>query len=129
MYKTNPAKASARDFLNAVINGEIDTEVIDFARDALAKIDKQNADRRAKPSKTALENAPIKTAIAAMLEGGKVMTAASIAANGGWTTQKVSSLCRQLVEEGVLTSKDAKVPASSGKGTTKCKVYGLAVNQ
>ena len=110
-----------REFYNAIINGSMTDEVKAHAAEALSKLDERNQKRSSKPTKAQLENEPVKTAIVDYLtvHGGAV--AADIAAEVDITTQKASALCRQLVESGVLTVEEVKVPK---KG--KCKKYSLA---
>ena len=110
-----------REFYNAIINGSMNDEVKAHAAEALSKLDERNQKRSSKPTKAQLENEPVKTAIVDYLtvHGGAV--AADIAAEVDITTQKASALCRQLVESGVLTVEEVKVPK---KG--KCKKYSLA---
>lgn len=113
-----------REFYTAVANEEMTAEVIAFAKEAIVKLDERNAKRNAKPSKTAIENEPIKAAIVEFLEGKEDMPAAEIAIACEISTNKASALCRQLVDEGKLSVKDIKVPK---KG--KCKGYTLAVEE
>lgn len=110
-----------REFYNAIINGSMTDEVKAHAAEALSKLDERNQKRSSKPTKTQLENEPVKTAIVdyLILHGGAV--AADIAAEVDITTQKASALCRQLVESGRLTVEEVKIPK---KG--KCKKYSLA---
>lgn len=110
-----------REFYNAIINGSMTDEVKAHATEALSKLDERNQKRSSKPTKAQLENEPVKTAIVDYLtiHGGAV--AADIAAEVDITTQKASALCRLLVEDGVLTVEEVKVPK---KG--KCKKYSLA---
>lgn len=110
-----------REFYNAIINGSMTDEVKAHAAEALSKLDERNQKRSSKPTKTQLENEPVKTAIVdyLILHGGAV--AADIAAEVDITTQKASALCRQLVESGKLTVEEVKIPK---KG--KCKKYSLA---
>ena len=113
-----------RDFYTIIINTDALTdEVRQFATDALQKMDERNAKRSSKPSKAALANEPIKQAILALLDGQEPMTAPAIALEmgEGITHNKVSALCRQLVEAGMLTSSEVKVPK---KG--KMKAYAKA---
>lgn len=112
-----------REFLEAIrSNSTLSAELIEFAAAAIAKLDKRNADRSSKPSKTAIANEPIKTAIVEFLnKEGFIATAADIAANCNITTQKASALCRQMVEAGAVRSTEVKIPK---KG--KCKAYSLA---
>ena len=120
MFKHNPAKATMRDFLEAVISREIDDEVVDFAKNQVAKLDNRNAKRASTQSKTQKANEPIKVAILEAL-AEKAMTAAEIGAVCGITTQKASALTRALVLEGKVSSTEVKV-----KGKGKVKSYSLA---
>lgn len=110
-----------REFYTAIMNGTMTDEVKSHAAEAIAKLDERNQKRSSKPSKTQLENEPVKTAIIDYLtvHGGAV--AADIAAEVDITTQKASALCRQLVESGILTVEEVKIPK---KG--KCKKYSVA---
>ena len=103
------------------MNGTMTDEVKSHAAEAITKLDERNQKRSSKPSKTQLENEPVKTAIIDYLtvHGGAV--AADIAAEVDITTQKASALCRQLVESGSLTVEEVKIPK---KG--KCKKYSVA---
>lgn len=109
-----------REFFNAVINANVNDELTKHATDELEKLDKRNAQRSSKPSKTQLENEPIKAHLLEIL-AVKPMTASEIhEVDAGLSTQKISSLCRQLVDAGKLTVEEVKVPK---KG--KQKQYSL----
>lgn len=112
-----------REFYTAIMNGTMTDEVKSHAAEAIAKLDERNQKRSSKPSKTQLENEPVKTAIVDYLtvHGGAV--AADIAAEVDITTQKASALCRQLVESGILTVEEVKIPK---KG--KCKKYSVVTS-
>jgi Fic family protein len=110
-----------REFYTAIANAEnIPAELVEFATNAIAKIDETNEKRKNKPSKTALENAPILEALTVALTS-EPQTAAVLGAAVGISTQKASALLRQLVTSKVAASTDVKVP---GKGTNKA--YFLA---
>lgn len=118
-----------REFFNGVINhirhtGAMTAETVEslanHAEMELEKLDKRNAQRSSKPSKTQLENEPIKAHLLEIL-AVKPMTASEIhEVDADLSTQKISSLCRQLVEAGKLTVEEVKVPK---KG--KQKQYSL----
>ena len=92
----------------------------EHAQAELEKMDKRNAARASKPSKTAIANEPIKADIVALLaDGGKI--ASEIGEALEVSTNKASALCRQLVAEGVLTEEEVKVPKAG-----KRKKYSLA---
>jgi hypothetical protein len=110
-----------REFLTKVKAIVEDAELIAKADELIAGLDKKNASRSAKPSKTQIENEPIKASILEFLVGGKVQTAPEIAVAVGVSTQKASALAKQLVESGKLVQSEIKVPK---KG--KMKAYSLA---
>lgn len=116
-----------REFFKAIVEGAVVTaELATFAEGEIAKLDKRNEKRAATPSKTAIANAPIKEAIAKLLEEKKTWLPAAIIAQAlEITTQKASALCRQLVEEGVLVVADAKI---KGKGKVKAYAFAGAVD-
>lgn len=115
-----------REFLNeviAVIDGtsEMDTlELKEFAKAEIVKLDKRNASRSSKPTKTQIENEPIKEKILEVLSTGERMVASAIAERLEISTQKVSALCRQLVESKKLKVEEVKIPK---KG--KQKAYSI----
>ena len=83
----------------------------------LAKMDERNAKRAETPSKKSVENKPIMESIENFLancEDAKI--ASDIVAEVGYSVQKISSLCKQMVEEGRLVSEDVKI---KGKGVRK----------
>lgn len=105
-----------REFLSTVSANLADNaDVVAFANGELAKLDARNEKRRNTPSKAQLANEGVKDAIVTAIGIGS-LTAAEIAAAVGASTQKVSALCRQLVEAGKLTAHDVKV---KGKGSVK----------
>ena len=113
---------TSREFFEKVMKNEVDADVIAHAEQSIAKLDKRNADRQAKPSKTALENAPIKVAILEYLVGKSEEVASVIAENLGISTSKASALCGQLVAEEKIVATEVKI-----KGKGKVKGYTLAV--
>ena len=109
-----------REFFTNIANGTITDVEKEFALAAIAKMDETNEKRKNKPSKTAEANAPILASLTNALTSDP-QTAADLAVAVGISTQKASSLLRQLVTAGVAVSTDIKVPK---KGT--CKGYSLA---
>ena len=110
-----------REFFTAIANAEnISAELVEFATNAIAKMDATNEARKNKPSKTAIENAPVIEALTNALTADP-QTAADLGAAVGISTQKASSLLRQIVAAGVAVATDIKVPK---RGT--CKGYSLA---
>ena len=109
-----------REFYTNIANGTVTEAEKEFALAAIAKMDETNEKRKNKPSKTATENAPIIASLTEALTNDP-QTAADLAAQVGISTQKASSLLRQIVAAGVAVASDIKVPK---KGT--CKGYALA---
>ena len=110
-----------REFLTAIAsNTTLPAEITEHASNEIAKMDAANEKRKNKPSKTAEANAPIVEALTAALTADP-QTAADLAVVVGISTQKASSLLRQIVASGVAVATDIKVPK---KGT--CKGYSLA---
>lgn len=111
-----------REFFTAVSKSDLNADLIAFALEAIDKLDKRNEKRSSKPSKTAIANEPIKAAIAEFLGTHTNAVAADIASALDITTQKASALCRQMVEAGILTSTEIKMPK---KG--KVKAYSIHI--
>lgn len=110
---------TTREFLTAIATSEdianIAPELTEEAGVRIAKLDAANAARKAKasskPSKTALENEPIKAAILAHLaEVTEPLSAAELGDALDITTAKAASLCGKMVKEGVLERTEVKVP-------------------
>lgn len=104
-----------KEMLTAIVNGEINEDVIAKAAERIEKLDETNEKRKNRVSKKAQENEPIKEAIVAVL-GEEPKTATEIGAEVGVSTQKASALLRQIVEAGNAVKTDVKV---KGKGTQK----------
>lgn len=109
-----------RDFMNAVVSAEtVSDEMREFAMNEIKKLDERNRKRAEKPSKTTLANEPIKAELFDLLEEmGGVHTASAVVEklDGKYSVQKVSSLLRQLANEGKLSVFEVKV---KGKGVQK----------
>ena len=109
-----------REFLTAIANAEnLSAELVEHATNEIAKMDAANEKRKNKPSKTAVENAPIIEALTNALTSDP-QTAADLATAVGISTQKASALLRSIVAAGTAVATDVKVP---NKGT--CKAYSL----
>ena len=107
---------TTREFLNAIVSANLSDEMTDKAKALIASLDKRNSARKAKPSKTAVANEPIKKAIVDYLTNNGKKVASEIGEGLSITTQKASALCRQLVAEGRVVVEEVKVPK---KGTLK----------
>ena len=112
-----------REFFTAIASNEnLSAELVKFAKEAIVKLDKRNASRSSKPSKTAIANEPIKASIVEYVTAHANALASDIAVACEISTQKASALCVQMVKDNVLTDCVVKVPK---KG--KVKAYNLAV--
>ena len=110
-----------RELYTNVVNGNITEETVEMAKVALAKLDERNAKRASTPSKTAIANEPIKASIVEWLATNGAHVAKDISVALGISTAKASSLCGQLVKDGILTATEIKVPK-----TGKRLSYALA---
>ena len=106
-----------REMFEAIINGNINEEIVEMAKAEIVKMDERNAKRKNSPSKTAIANEPIKAEIVKVLSGEPI-PASEIAEKVGISTQKASALLRQI--DG-LNVTEIKV-----KGKGKVKGYALA---
>ena len=111
-----------REFYTAIAQGAMNDELVVFAQEAIVKMDERNAKRSSKPSKTAVENEPIKAQIMEFItKRNEFCIAGAIAEALEISTSKASALCRQLVADGKLVEKDVKIPKQG-----KRKAYGIA---
>ena len=99
-----------REFYTAIVNGEMNADLQEFATNAIAKLDERNAKRASKPSKTAVANEPIKASILEFLANGETHIAKEIGEAVGITTAKASSLCGQLAKEEKVVASKVKLP-------------------
>ena len=112
-----------REFYVAVINGEMNDEIVAKAHEEIAKLDRRNANRKGKTSKRTLENVAVKNAIVEYLKGvDERKSATEIGYNVDISTNKASSLCVQLRKEGIVDADTIK----NAKGN---KVKGYAIVQ
>lgn len=108
---------TTREMMEMVIaGGKITEEMQSKAKEIIEGLDRRNAHRKEMPSKKSKENEPIKAEIVKFLDGKEFTVASEIAKSLELTPQKISALCRQLVENGTLAVSDIKV---KGKGTQK----------
>lgn len=117
--RKNPAKLTARDVFEYLLTAPVDAEVQNYAKVAIAALDKRNAKRAETPTKTQKENEPLKAEIISLLTE-KPQTAAELAVALSITTQKASALAVQLVKEGKLAQGERAI-----KGKGKVKEYSL----
>lgn len=107
-------KFTSRDFLNQVISGKVDAEGLAHAKEELEKLDKTNEKRKATPTKTSIENAPIADAIITFMETSvaNVFLAKDIANAVKQTPQKVTAILTALADDGKVIK---MVPTSRSK--------------
>lgn len=108
-----------REFLNAVVEGNITDEIKTYALEAIEKMNKRNTDRKTKPSKVQIANATLRASIVAKMreaEDGTVFVASEIAKMFDFSTQKASALLLQIVDSGEVEQTEVKV---KGKGAVK----------
>lgn len=110
-----------REFFEAVAESDLDSEIIEKAKSEIAKLDARNAKRKGENSKRAKENEPIKAAILDYITENGKSVASVIGLAIGQSTNKVSALCKQMVEAGVLKKEDYKE-----KGKSAVNAYSLA---
>lgn len=97
-----------REFYTAVINmNGMNTEMVEFAKSAIATLDRKNANRKGDNSKTAKAMSEWRDKMTAVLTEGGAMTAKQIAKKLTTdevevTTQKVSAIAKSY-PDGVLT--------------------------
>lgn len=99
-----------REFFSAIIKANVNDELTKHATAELEKLDARNAKRSSKPSKTQLENEPIKARLLEIL-AVKPMTANEIHnIDPNLSSNKISTLCGQLAKEGKVSIQEIKVP-------------------
>lgn len=105
-------KMTTRDHLTAIFDGKLTPETQAWAKAQIEALDRRNAKRAEKPSKTAEANAPIKATILDYLteNKGSKYTEAELGAVIAATHNKAGSLVRQLVAEGKVNVEEIKIP-------------------
>ena len=100
-----------REFFEKVITlCEGEEEVVAHAQASINKLNEKNLKRAEKPSKTSLENEPIKAKILEYLEEKGQTVGAVIASDLGYSTNKIVALCLQLQNEGKVKKVEVKLP-------------------
>lgn len=100
-----------REFLTAIANMKnISEELKAEATARIEKLDATNEARKNKPSKKAIENAPVMEQIANEILTSEAQTASAVAEAAGISVQKANALLRALVAEGRATVTEVKVP-------------------
>ena len=114
------ATMNEREFLTAIINGNITADVVAHATEGIAKLDARNEKRKATQTKAQKENEPIAQAILDALANGG-MLGVDLATAIGQTTQKTNGVAGNLVKEGKVVKTKVKV-----KGKGELTHYALA---
>ena len=113
-----------REFYNAIVNGNITDEVIAHASEAIEKLDKALENRKNKISpkekEKAAENAKFDETVIGVLTN-EPQIEADIASALGVTGPKARASLKRLVEAGVVTKSEVKVPKRGA-----LKAYALA---
>ena len=104
-----------REFYNAIANGQMTDEIMEFATEQIARMDSANEKRKNTLSKKQEENKAVKAEMLKHLDT-EPMTATTVGELMGISTQKASALLRQLVNDGKATATEVKIPK---KGTQK----------
>ena len=116
------ATMNEREFLTAVINGNITADVIAHATEGIAKLDARNEKRKATQTKTQKENEPIALAILeALTATPNGMLGVDLATAIGQNTQKTNGVAGNLWKEGKVIKTKVKV-----KGKGELTHYALA---
>lgn len=111
-----------REFLQAVINGEVSTdEIVEYAKNEIEKLDKENEKRRERNAKKKEEYQPILDKILnEILVDGEEKLSSEVAEKMEISVQKSTALLKMLVNSGKVFQSEKKI-----SGKTK-KVYKLA---
>lgn len=118
---TNTNEITMRQFLTAVVEGNITPAMVEKAKAEIAKLDATNAKRAEKAKAKQVEYEPLKTAIFEFLVANGTKTTAEIAKGVEvleGSAPKASAMCLQMVKDGRLTSSEVSV-----KGKGKQKAY------
>ena len=107
-----------REFLNAIVEAEIDKELKAFAANEIKKMDVANEKRKAKPSKTAIQNAEIGQRIMEEILTKEPQSTSEIAEKTGISTQKAAAILNRLAEEGKISK--GKMKGTKGKINSYC---------
>lgn len=99
-----------REFLQAIINENVSAELKEYANQQLELLDTRNANRKSVVnSKKLAENQPILNGILELVSDTPI-PASELSKQLDVSTQKISALCRQLVEKGQLEKVEIKIP-------------------
>lgn len=106
-----------REFFTAIAeNTAVAQEYRDFATERIAALDKRNAQRSSKPSKSVQVNMTVKSDILNILADGQVHVASEVATTLGISTNRASGLLVDMRKAGTIKGTEVKV---KGKGIVK----------
>lgn len=105
-----------REFFNAIINSNINADLVAHAQAELEKLDAKNEKRKNTLTKAQKENESLKVEVLNYIKEKGSAVASEIGSALSMSTQKASSLCTLLKNDGLLTVSDLKV---KGKGSVK----------
>jgi hypothetical protein len=120
---TNEKKLTAREFFNAVINGKVTDKELEYAKEAILKLDKKNDKRKTVEGEIKEENKPIAKAILEALANG-TMLSTELATAIGQTSQKTNGVAGEMCKIGTLVKSKIKV-----KGKGELTAYTIAVKE
>ena len=103
-----------REFYTAVINGEVNEELVAFAEAEIEKLDAENARNAAKRAEKAKENEPYFEKILALVSETPIV-ASEVAAELEVSTSKASSLLRTMVKDGKIAEHPEKIKSGKSK--------------
>ena len=100
-----------REFLNKVIEANVNDELTAYATSALDKLNERNAKRKTSMTPSQKANAEIMPKITDFVrEQEGAVLASTVAEHFDFSTQKASGLLNLLVKDGTLTATEVKVP-------------------
>lgn len=111
-----------REFLTAIVNGEMSDEVVTKAQEMLTSIDAKNAKRREsdKPTKASLEAAACRERVISFITANEGEFDADAIAEGASVTKgQVAPALRPLVTDGKVTKSIVKVDSKHRKTVYK----------
>ena len=105
-------KMTNRQALTLIVNGTLNAEVQEWAKNEIEKLDKKNAKRKTAEGEIKAENKPIAEAILKALENGSMLST-DLAKCIEQTTQKTNGVAGEMVKLGMIVKTKVKV---KGKG-------------
>lgn len=106
-----------REFFVAVMNLEnAPSELVEFAKSGIAKLDSRNATRQAKPTKAQIENEALYPSVLALLNESEPTLSTVVADSLGISTSKATGLLGNLFKANKVAKVDVAV---KGKGKQK----------